>query len=50
MKVAIIGAMDKEIETYLELYNPELVDEKRKIYVKGCILIFIIYFYWHIIF
>ncbi len=39
MKVAIIGAMDKEIERYLELYNPELVDDKRKIYVKGNVVI-----------
>ncbi len=39
MKVAIIGAMDKEIERYLELYNPELVDDKRKIYVKDNVVI-----------
>lgn len=39
MKVAIIGAMDKEIERYLELYNPELVDNKRKIYVKDSVVI-----------
>ena len=39
MKVAIIGAMDKEIERYLELYNPELVDDKRKIYVKDRVVI-----------
>lgn len=39
MKVAIIGAMDKEIEKYLELYHPELVDEKRKIYVMDNVVI-----------
>ena len=39
MKVAIIGAMDKEIERYLELYNPELVDDEKKIYVKDNIVI-----------
>ncbi|MBQ8042781.1 MAG: 5'-methylthioadenosine/S-adenosylhomocysteine nucleosidase [Clostridia bacterium] len=39
MKVAIIGAMDKEIERYLELYNPELVDEQRKIYKANSVII-----------
>ena len=39
MKVAIIGAMDKEIERYLELYNPELVDEQRNIYNAGSVII-----------
>lgn len=39
MKVAIIGAMDKEIERYLELYNPELVDEQRKIYKSRSVII-----------
>lgn len=39
MKVAIIGAMDKEIEKYLELYIPKLIDEKRKIYVKDNVII-----------
>ena len=34
MKVAIIGAMDKEIERFLELYNASIVDEKRKIYPR----------------
>lgn len=39
MKIAIIGAMDKEIEEYLKLYNPKLVDAKRKIYVKNNVVI-----------
>lgn len=39
MKIAIVGAMDKEIERYLELYNPELIDKQRKIYVKNGIVI-----------
>lgn len=39
MKVAIIGAMDKEIERYLELYDVELVNENRKIYISGNIVI-----------
>ena len=39
MKVAIIGAMDKEIERYLELYNPQLVDERRKIYISENVVI-----------
>ncbi len=39
MKIAIIGAMDKEIERYLELYNPVNVDKKRKIYKTGNIII-----------
>ena len=39
MKVAIIGAMDKEIERYLELYNPTIVDEKRKIYESNNVII-----------
>lgn len=39
MKVAIIGAMDKEIERYLELYNPTVVDNKRKIYKSNNIII-----------
>ena len=39
MKVAIIGAMDKEIGRYLELYNLELVDEKRKIYIRDNVVI-----------
>lgn len=39
MQVAIIGAMDKEIEEYLKLYSPELVDEKRKIYKSNNVII-----------
>lgn len=39
MKVAIIGAMDKEIERYLELYNSELIDSERKIYIKDNVVI-----------
>ena len=39
MVVAIIGAMDKEIEKYLKLYNPKLVDEKRKIYKTDNVII-----------
>lgn len=39
MEIAIIGAMDKEIERYLELYNPELVDSERKIYIKDSVVI-----------
>ena len=39
MKVAIIGAMDKEITRYLELYNPSIIDEKRKIYRSDEIII-----------
>ena len=39
MLVAIIGAMDKEIEEYLKLYNPKLVDEKRKIYKANNVII-----------
>ena len=39
MKVAIIGAMDKEIQRYIELYNPELIDKQRKIYVKDSVVI-----------
>lgn len=39
MKVAIIGAMDKEIERYLELYDVKLVDENRKIYTSGNVVI-----------
>ena len=39
MKIAIIGAMDKEIERYLELYDLELVDEARTIYKEGNIII-----------
>ena len=39
MKLAIIGAMDKEIERYLELYNPLLVDEQRKIYETNNVII-----------
>jgi len=39
MKVAIIGAMNKEIERYLELYNPRLTDEKRRIYVGTNVVI-----------
>ena len=39
MKIAIICAMDKEIEKYLELYNPKLVDEQRKIYVETNVVI-----------
>lgn len=39
MKIAIIGAMEKEIERYLELYNPKLVDEQRKIYINDSVVI-----------
>ena len=39
MKVAIIGAMDKEIERYLELYDASIVDNARKIYMSGNIII-----------
>lgn len=39
MKVAIVGAMDKEIERYLELYNPKLIDEQRKIYKIESVII-----------
>lgn len=39
MKIAIIGAMDKEIEQYLQLYNPELVDSQRKIYIADNVII-----------
>ena len=39
MLVAIIGAMDKEIEEYIKLYNPKLVDEKRKIYRENNVII-----------
>lgn len=39
MRIAIIGAMDKEIERYLELYNATIVDEKRKIYESGSVII-----------
>lgn len=37
--IAIIGAMDKEIQEYLKLYNAELVDEKRKIYKRDNVII-----------
>lgn len=39
MKVGIIGAMDKEIEKYLVMYDPNLVDAQRKIYVSGDVVI-----------
>lgn len=39
MKIAIIGAMDKEIEKYLELYNPTIVDDERKIYESNNVII-----------
>lgn len=39
MKVAIVGAMDKEIERYLELYNATIVDEQRKIYKSNNVII-----------
>ena len=39
MKIAIIGAMDKEIERYLELYNATVVDDKRKIYKSYNVII-----------
>ena len=32
MKIVIIGAMEKEVERYLEIYNAEIVDRERKIY------------------
>ncbi len=34
MKIAIIVAMAKEMERFLELYNPKLIDEQRKIYIS----------------
>ena len=39
MRIAIIGAMDKEIKRYLELYNAVIVDEIRKIYKFSNIII-----------
>ena len=39
MKIAIIGAMDKEIEEFIKLYNPKLVDDKRKIYEANNVII-----------
>lgn len=39
MKIAIIGAMEKEVQMYLKRYNPNLVDSKRKIYETDSIII-----------
>lgn len=39
MKVAIICAMDKEIERFLELYNPKLIDKDRELYETDNVII-----------
>ena len=39
MKIAIIGAMDKEIDSYLEMYDATIVDKDRKIYKSNDIII-----------
>lgn len=39
MKIGIICAMEKEIEEYLKLYNPNIVDDIRKVYKRDDIII-----------